>query len=187
MSESEFHIRCTTAYENHYLYGGWVAISEPGEMAEEIEKILNRCPHDDGEDYVIDNYRGEILHLALNLGRYPDLEKLYIWNSMLRRHGDAFVAYTYCGFLPKDYRVHEKDFNERFMGEYETRRDFGREMFGTFYRETFGGNDVPDLFDRYMDYEEYAKSEVIPDIDEIRYNGKLFYFEESDYFDESDI
>ncbi len=117
-------------------------------------------PRAGGEEWAIHDYEG---FCGLHLGEYEDIEEVAVLASVIEKHGEAIARYI--NNRGRDYvnlGTLEEDFEDAFVGQYESVRDFAEanlEVLG------FGGL-TPDQLEgvwAFLDWDHVAHELTITD------------------------
>lgn len=148
-------IACLAAYNDGQLHGEWVdAAVEEDELAAAAQRILASSPIPGAEEYAIfdtDQFG------AFNVGEYDRLETVARVARGIKEHGHAFGVWA---------QLHDADpdmlagFEDAFIGEYDSREDWAREMLDDLNLDGFlRMGAIPEAIRPYLhvDYEGWAR------------------------------
>lgn len=145
--EPRIYVACLASYNSGVLHGAWIdANQDPEDIHKEIQTMLKNSPEPRAEEYAIHDYELE----GLSISEYESIDTVSELAGLIAEHGGAYVAYV--NHVNTEYAT-ESDFEDTYVGEYDSEKDFAEEEF-----ENMGYLDnMPDQLQSYIDYERYAR------------------------------
>ena len=141
-TEPRIYVASLSDYNAGNLHGAWINCNQDSEdIMDEIELMLEDSKVKGAEEWAIHDYEnfGEF-----NLSEYESIETVSELANLIVEHGEVFADFvSYQGrFTDKS----ESDFEESYVGEYDSELAFATECFDEMY---------PDQ--KYVDYKSYKR------------------------------
>jgi antirestriction protein len=169
-------IACLAAYNNGRLHGEWVdAAVDDDALRAAADRVLASSPEPGAEEYAIFDYDefGDF-----RVGEYESLDTVARVARGIARHGHAFGTWA---------QLHDADpgmldhFEDAFLGEYESRDAWAREVLDELNLDGFLRlGSIPEAIRPYLhvDYEGWARdAELGGDVDiEAAPGGGIYIF-----------
>ena len=131
MDTPRIYVACLAAYNNGFLHGVWIDCDEDADCIHaKIQAMLKTSPAwkigDICEEWAIHDYEN---WQGFNLSEWEDIDQLVEWAELLEEHGEAITQCLSFAEIAQYYDHYGtvEGFEDRFMGEYETKEDFVRE------------------------------------------------------------
>jgi antirestriction protein len=155
------YVACLAAYNSGKLHGRWMDAARPAEeIHADIQDMLKHSPVPGAEEWTIHDYEG---FCGLHLGEYEDIEEVAALASVIEKQGEAVAHYiNNRGRHYVTLRTLEEDFEEAFVGHFDSARDFAE---GTVEELGFGGLTSEQLEGiwGFLDWEHLAHELTITD------------------------
>lgn len=139
MTTTEFRIYVASLsdYNNGFLHGQWIDVTDADTIREEIAAMLADSPSAklDGfpaEEWAIHDFEG---FGPLRLSEYEDIEEIVALAEAAEEHGGAFLAWAAYESDNRDCR----DFEDAFLGEWDSVADYVQD----FWEQCGGLPDAP--------------------------------------------
>lgn len=150
--EAKIYVACLASYNAGTLFGKWIEANQTAEeIQEEIAEMLKNSPEIGAEEWAVHDFDG---FGSINLGEYPNLERVSKIAALLEEYGDAFSLW-YCHQDGSYVEIEEMEerFNEQCHGAHDS-----KEAFADYLLDSTGGLDsVPEWVRNYFDYQAYAR------------------------------
>ena len=117
------YVACLAAYNNGKLHGLWIDADDPEDMNDAIEKMLEKSPIPDAEEWSIHDYEG---FCGMRVDECPDLEELAEHAKAIEKHGEAWAHY--CSYIGNDYATLD-NFNDAYCGHWDNEKAFAEDLF----------------------------------------------------------
>lgn len=144
MTTPRIYVACLASYNAGKLHGAWIDASDESDIRDEITEMLAVSPTPGAEEWAIHDYEG---FEGLNLGEYPDLEKVALHARMIGEHDGAWAAYVnHVG----DHYATEDGFTDSYRGHYRSAEEYAEGL------HEDAGTDLGSLAN-YIDWERYAR------------------------------
>lgn len=159
------YVACLASYNNGYLHGEWIAVTDESTVREEIRKILTSSPIGEAEEYAIHDYEG---FGSLSLGEYDSISLVCELTELMRERGEIIIElYSYHGDLEFAKSVLENNY----YGEHKSEQDFANDFFDDLY-----ANQIPEHLSFYIDYEAFSRDLFINDFYSIETDSGVHVF-----------
>ncbi len=126
LTKPRIYVSCVAAYNSGKLHGRWMdAARAAEEINADIRDMLRRSPVMGAEEWAIHDYEG---FCGLHLSEYEDIEEVAALASIIEKHGEAVAHYIdNRGRDYVDLGTLEADFEDAFVGQYASPREFAEE------------------------------------------------------------
>lgn len=163
MTTPQIYVACLAAYNNGYLHGKWIDVTDEETIMGEINEMLKASPEPDAEEWDIHDYEG--------LGTYGDelgLEQCIERAEFIKEHGDLGEALIGECSGDMEYAANLMD---NYQGEFDSEIDFAYHIVEECY--TLEGP-----LSYYFDYEAFARDLFLDGYRSVYINGKYHVFSE---------
>lgn len=147
--EPKIYVASLAAYNSGIYHGEWIDTTlGEDHVRDEIQRILSTCP-EKGEEYAIHDFE----YMGSGMEEYTSIEEVCVRAKLITKYGSAFLAYldTYITTSHEDW---ERDFENRFHGEHESKEAFAEER----YWDTHGEESIPAELLYHIDWTSYARA-----------------------------
>ena len=164
-SMPRIYVACLAAYNNCYLHGAWIDVTDVETLKTEIQAMLAKSPITNAEEWAIHDYEG---FESLSLGEFESLDDVVAYAEFIKEHGELGAElYNYYGDLDSAVTALEDDYH----GEHDSEEDFARQLFDDCY-----AHELPKQLSYYIDYEKFSHDLFISDYLSIECGGKTHVF-----------
>lgn len=150
MSDRKIFVGTYASYNEGILYGNWVELdnySSFDAFAEDIQKIINKCPMK-GEEYDIQDHEG----FGNTISNSPSLSEIWEAHEKLNELEKLDIPNEVASEVLADFSDVEI-FSENYLGRFDSIEDYAQQFFDDCY-QTEG---VPEIFIRYFDINSFAR------------------------------
>lgn len=167
--EPKIYVASLAAYNAGILHGTWIDATLGEDIVwEEIKEMLSTCPKR-GEEHAIHDFED----MGPGMEEYTSIEEVCVRAKLIVKHGGAFLAYldTYIDTRHEEW---EEDFENRFLGEHESKEAFAEER----YWDTYGERSVPAELLYHINWTSYARDLFIDTYEAVdsRQGHNIFVF-----------
>jgi antirestriction protein len=122
-TKPRIYVACLAAYNSGKLHGRWMDASRTAaDIHADIQDMLSRSPVVGAEEWAIHDHEG---FCGLHLAEYEDIEEVAALAAAIEKHGEAVAHYiNNSGRDYVDLGTLGEDFEDAFVGQYESPRDF---------------------------------------------------------------
>ncbi len=164
------YVACLAAYNGGRLHGKWIDLDEDTDLDtlwDKVKEVLKTSPEAGAEAWAIHDYEG---FEGYSVSESEDFETLIKIAEALRKHGAAFGAYLE---NEGDLDTALENFEEAYAGEYDSRSEFGQQLFD----DTVDISAVPDYLRNYIDVEAWTRDLFLGgDYYDVQKNGSTYVF-----------
>lgn len=164
--EPKIYVACLAAYNQGFLHGQWIdADQSEASLSNAIMDMLSQSPiEEEAEEWAIHDYDG---FGEIAISEYEALSSISELAAFVIKHGElGAMLYGYYNSLSDA----EKMLEENYVGVYEHKADFAREL-------TEETQEIPDRLALYIDYESMMRDfEYSGDINCFYLNGEYHIF-----------
>ena len=139
------YVACLAAYNNGYLHGEWINVTDESSIWEAVQAMLFASPiEEDAEEWAIHDYEG---FEGAEVGEYYSFENVVELADYIRERGElgAQVLNYYGGNIED-----AKSRFDEYAGEYESLADYAEEL------TEQSGETIPERLAPYVDYKAMA-------------------------------
>lgn len=160
----EIYVACLAAYNQGYLHGVWIAVSDSETMQNKIDTMLAQSPIPHAEEWEIHDYCG-FYNMRLETN---DLAEIVSLAEFIEQYGELGAC------LLSEYNLDAAQtlMDDHYSGEYASELDFAMSIFDDIYSA-----EALDALHAYIDYQAFARDIFIDDYFSIFIDGKTHVFE----------
>ena len=159
------YVACLASYNNGYLHGEWIEVTDEETVNEEIQKILASSPVGEAEEHAIHDYEG---FGSLSLGEYESISWVCELAELMREHGEVILElYSYHG----DLEYAKTALENNYYGEHKSEQDFSNDFFDDLY-----AHEIPKHLTFYINYEAFSRGLFITDFYSIETESGVHVF-----------
>ena len=148
----QIYVASLPDYNAGILHGKWIELDglSAGDIQEEINQILKSSPYAKQYDEIAEEWAIHDDELGgIRISEYEGLDTVVSIVESLAQHGEAFAIYYND---VSDLEIAITNFEEAYIGEYDSFLDYATETFDELYAHS-----IPDNLRIYIDYTAFAR------------------------------
>ena len=148
----QIYVASLPDYNAGILHGKWIELDglSAGDIQEEINQILKSSPYAKQYDEIAEEWAIHDYELGgIRISEYEGLDTVVSIVESLAQHGEAFAIYYND---VSDLEIAITNFEEAYIGEYDSFLDYATETFDELYAHS-----IPDNLRIYIDYTAFAR------------------------------